>query len=376
MKNDLLNLNNISDAAECRTICPEEASNCSFSCVDVNYCNLNFYEYLSVFVNGDDLLGYYDEIYSYETTNPELFQDLLNAHNCWITGQDSAFEKLCAVVAPNCHYTHSCYYNIAEFYELVIDLITLAEDCLLSAISDYNQEVAEELSFLKECEDMLENILDELEQLNAVLGELQAQLAQLQIALANETDPNAIAKLQAEIDSVNAEIAEINTEIADKEGELASAESGCGGNLAYIENRQEIVQQNEAIYENIREKVRAFINDIESLMKEKRQELQEILAGLVEDIPSCAIFAPFVAGSYINYTACSGEAGTSILGENARIYNTLNSSFTYTSTTFNGTEAYYKQLAEKLFEVLPECNELPDCANDSDLPGEGDEGQA
>ena len=51
-KNRLLNLNNISDAAECRTICPEEASNCSFSCVDVDYCNLSFYEYIVVLNNG------------------------------------------------------------------------------------------------------------------------------------------------------------------------------------------------------------------------------------------------------------------------------------------------------------------------------------
>ena len=375
MKNDLLNLNNISDAAECRTICPEEASNCSFSCVDINYCNLNFYEYLCVFSNSDNFLDHYDEIYSYETTNPELFQDLLNTHNCWIT--DQGFDKICAVVAPNCHYTHSCYYNISQFYQLVVERLTYVETCVQAAYAEYNVGVKEELKVLKECEDEQYSIINELGGLNAQLEQLQFDLAQAQSDLANQTDPDAIAKLQAVIAEINDDIAAINAEIADKEGDLASAESDCGGNLTYITNRQETVQQNEAIYQKLVEKVLDDLDNIEKVMADWIQQLQEILAvGEAEYIPSCAVIAPFVSGSYINYTACSGQAGASILGENARIYNTLNSSFTYTSTTFNGTEAHYEQLAEKLFEVLPECNELPDCANDSDLPGEGDEGLA
>jgi hypothetical protein len=376
MKNDLLNLNNISDAAECRTICPEEASNCSFSCVDINYCNLNFYEYLCVFINGDNFLDHYDEVYSYETTNPELFQDLLDMHDCWITGQNSGFEKLCAVVAPNCHYTHSCYYNINEFYQLVVSLIEDALTCIENEYAEYNVEVAQEEKFLKSCEDEQQTILNELEQLNDELGELNGVLAALQSALANETDPNIIAKLQAEIDSVNADIDSVNANIADVEEDLASAESNCGGNLAYIETRIETINQNQEIYQDLANRILEDLNTIKQQMQVLIQTLEEILSGGEEDIPSCAILVPFVAASYINYTACSGEAATSILGENARIYNTLNSSFTYTSTTFYGTEAHYEQLAEKLFEVLPECNELPECANDSDLPGEGNEGEA
>jgi len=376
MKNDLLNLNNISDAAECRTICPEEASNCSFSCVDINYCNLNFYEYLCVFLNGDNLLEIYDEIYSYETTNPELFQDLLNMHNCWITEQDSGFDKICASVAPNCHYTHSCYENIVQFYELVIALVEDARTCVDTAFTEYNTAVKEELSFLDQCEAEQLQILDTLGNLNAQLEQLQFDLAQVQSELANTTDPNEIAKLQAVIAEINGEIAAVNAEIASQEEDLASVESGCGGNLAYIENRIETVQQNENLYRALAETVIEDLTMIDTMMTDWVNQLQEILAVHGDNIPSCAQIFPFVSGSYVNYTACSGQAGASVLGENARIYNTLNSSFTYTSTTFNGTEANYEQLAEKLFEVLPECNELPDCANDPDLPGEGNEGPA
>ena len=115
MKNDLLNLNNISDAAECRTICPEEASNCSLSCIDINYCNLNFYELISVMGNLGGLINSYNDIYSYETTNPELFQDLLDIHECWITGQDAQLAKICeASIIFNCHYTNSCYEGLLQ----------------------------------------------------------------------------------------------------------------------------------------------------------------------------------------------------------------------------------------------------------------------
>ncbi len=357
MKNDLLNLNNISDAAECRTICPEEASNCSFSCIDINYCNLNFYELISVMGNLGGLINSYNEIYSYETTNPELFQDLLNIHECWIIEQDAALAKACeAGVIFNCHYTKSCYEGLLQMLEMLAEMTAYAKACTDEGQATEEKKYEEEKKFLEQC-------LAEQESIIKVIESLTAEKEQIEEQIANETDPLEIEKLQKAL-------ADIIEEINQRESELADVVSDCGGNIVYIEERIVTITTNQQISDQIYQQVRADLENIMDRLTDMRNQLDETLQS--GNSYSCAQIFVFVSNSYVNYTACSGSAASSVLGENARIYVTLDSTFTYSSNSFAGTAEVYEQLAEKLFEVLPECNELPECANDPLEPGEGE----
>jgi hypothetical protein len=358
MKNDLLNLNNISDAAECRTICPEEASNCSFSCVDINYCNLNFYEFISVMGNLGGLIDAYNDIYSYETTNPELFQDLLNIHECWIIEQESSFSEICeGGLIFNCHYTQSCYDGLIQTLQAIEEMTQEATACTDEGAAEREKEYQDEKKFLIDCENQQLDLLNQLDALTANKEDLEEQIA-------NETDPLEIEKLQAVL-------ADVIDEINDVENQLAIAVSGCGGDIVYIQERIDTIDNNQNIIDQISSIVRERLEVILEELTLMASQLDETAQG-EGSIFSCAQIFTFVAGSYVNYTACSGSSASSILGENARIYVTLNSTFTYSSNTFSGTEEVYEQLAEKLFEVLPECNELPECANDPLEPGEGE----
>ena len=356
MKNDLLNLNNISDAAECRTICPEEASNCSFSCIDINYCNLNFYEFISVIGNQGGLIDAYNEIYSYETTNPELFQDLLNIRECWIIEQDSSFSKICeAGLIFNCHYTQSCYEGLIQTIQVIREMTTEATSCTVAGAAQREKEYQDEKKYLLDCINEQLSILTAIEQATADKEALEEDIA-------NETDPVIIEKLQAVL-------AEIIDDINVMESDLASVVSNCGGDITYLEERVETITVNQEISEGIYQIVRETLENILARLANMVEQLTATLEG--GSSYSCAQIFIFVSTSYVNYTACSGSAASSVLGENARIYVTLDSTFTYSNNSFDGTAEVYEQLAEKLFEVLPECNELPECANDPLEPGEG-----
>lgn len=357
MKNDLLNLNNISDAAECRTICPEEASNCSFSCIDINYCNLNFYELISVMGNLGGLIDAYNEIYSYETTNPELFQDLLGIHECWITEQDSSFSKVCeGGLIFNCHYTQSCYEGLIETLQIIREITASALACTDESEAAEQKKYEEEKKYLQDCKNQQLDLLYQLEAATANKEDIEEQIA-------NETDPAVIEKLQAVL-------AEVIDEINAVEAELADVVSNCGGDIAYIEERITIITANREIAHEIYTQVREDLQSILDRLADMREQIEATLQQ--SGSYSCAQIFIFVSNSYVNYTACSGSAASSILGENARIYVTLDSTFTYSNDSFGGTAEVYEQLAEKLFEVLPECNELPECANDPLKPGEGE----
>jgi len=345
VKKELLYLAAKTDPNICETICPTNTVECNILCLNVDTCDLDFNTFTQFVTNGSaDMTDLIASYLDYEVTNPVLYQEL--------SYFDCIYDRTYCL--PLCFYAAQCY----KALESAIDSYRyLLQECMEQASATEEEQAklyAKISNVINECIKYITTLTEDIEIKTIELNQCQAELQ----ALIDAGAP------QPEIDAKTKECIEREATLKALEDELTDAQQECGATCSCNGTIEELESYLVTITTT-----RTLANDFYTEYVIQTDELLQKLETayqLMQDCNTCDVIFPALYGGLITYTTCNGSEISMPLAPFLKIYSQVTSSYVYSNDGYALNN--YQDLMTSLITLSTECDALPSCTDNTDLP--------
>jgi hypothetical protein len=345
IKKELLDLAAITDPNICETICPTNTVECNILCLNVDTCDLDFNTFTQFVTNGSaDMTDLITSYLDYEVTDPILYAEL--------DYFDCTYDLTYCL--PLCFYLGQCYKNLesdlADYINVFQECRQVAQDREAFLANEYNQLDQD----LNDCINNITELTNQIDLLTDQLNQCQEELQALIDAGAPQVD----------IDAKEKECADLQNDLTSSQNDLQAVQQNCA-NICGCSGSIEEVQAYLAIITTRRSLAQQFYVDYDTQIDELILNLEKVYEDM-QECETCDVIFPALYGGLITYTTCGGSEISMPLAPFLKIYSQVTTDYVYSNDGYGLSN--YQDLMSSIITLSEQCDELPECTDDTDLP--------
>jgi predicted nucleic acid-binding Zn-ribbon protein len=242
------------------------------------------------------------------------------------------------------------------------------KDSITSALTniknslDSTQTILDTMSYTDTEQVFLQNKTDIVNHVDSAIqssGEVQQN-----VTSAKEYYEQTTKDLNNEIEQLQAEINNLQNELTDKQNDLQFVQQNCA-NICGCSGSIEELQSFAAIVTTRRSLSQQFFVNYATQIDELIFKLQTAYSAM-QNCETCDVIFPALYGGLITYTTCGGSEISMPLTPFLKIYSQVTTDYVYSNDGYELSN--YEDLISSIITLSEQCDELPQCTDNTDLP--------